>query len=968
MSLARPRLVTALLVLAMATFGNNAVPFASAQDTPEQTISLKGRVQQERAEMLREEFKERKHELREAAERAEYAKKHPGKKRKGDKASENLFDEALHNAASKMVNPNLDVAPLNTKANDKTLDGAGAGQAEQHIAFLGQNGLCAWNDGQGFTTPPDVQGYGYTVNGGATWTDGGVPPRTLPITAWTSDPSVAVNEKTGDFYYNGLTSNGTTANGVAVARGHFQAGTFVWDANTVVASGPNSTNGFDKQWIAADSSNGNVYVTWTLFTTTGSTIFFSRSTNNGATWSAPLQISGSWENGLVSGSRPAVGPNGEVYVVYSAIGPVDADSIKVAKSTNGGVSFSPSVVGMTVYDNYFDGAPGFNRPRAVTFPSVAVDRSTGPNRGRVYLAIHDCVDFYADNIPIGPSFKSEVENNASFANATPFTVGQSLRGTNSTTADIDQWTFQATQGTTYIFYADSVKSTGYRYTMRIYCGKDTVAVSRLALSGAQATNSAQNSHSLIVWTAPETNTYYLRMVALTTSSTNSNYRILTTTHLNTANDVARDTRDVMVASSADGQTGWTPRNRVNDDAALFDNWLPEVAVPCEGNPYVMWFDWRDTPASCFGGSNIYVSRSTDAGATWAPNQVATTAVTANWTQVASNIAPNQGDYNGMYGGDCVALAFADGRLGDADVFTARVNTEASLTGCPGSGNALAGTTVDANVSVNNNNQMFGNTFNWSLGGSVNWPSFPQSGTVSAGANGGVGSIPFSIAIPDTAANGEVVHACLTVTVNGACAEICCFDITVINPATPTLISLFDAESASEGGVTLSWASNATGAIKGFNVYRGSSPDVILDRVNDSMIPMGTGGQFGIRDASPFSGVTYYRLTAVLGNGTEVDQATTNVAVNGGTPTAFRFALAGANPFRGRTDLSLSLPASVPVRVTLYNVAGQRVSTVFNGQGAPGIHTIPLAIEHAGVYIVKVEAGKDSKSIRVTALP
>jgi hypothetical protein len=966
MSFARPRLVTALLVLAMATFGNNA-PLALAQADLNETFTLQGKLQQQRAELLREEFKERKQELKEARERAEYAKKHPGKKKKGDKAEPSLFDESIRGGFSKNVLPGLDVAPLNTKANDKTGDGATAGQAEQHIAMLGQNGLAAWNDGQGFNVGPDVQGYGWTVNAGATWTDGGVPLKQGTITVWTSDPSVTVNEKTGDFYYNGLTSNGSTNNGVGVARGHFQAGTFVWDAATVVASGPNSTNAFDKQWIAADSSNGNLYVTWTLFTTTGSNIFFSRSTNNGATWSPAIQINGAWENGLVSGSRPQVGPNGEVYVTYAAIGPVDADSIKVAKSTDGGLTFSPAVVAMTIYDNFFNGAPGFNRPRAVTFPSIAVDRSTGPNRGRVYLAMHDCVNFYFDPLGGGTS-KSEVEVNSGFANATPFTIGQTLRGTNTTLSDNDNWSFQATQGTTYLFYADSVKSTGYRYTMRIYCGKDTVAVSRLALSGAQSTTSAQNSHSLIVWTAPETGTYYLRMVAVTVSSTNSNYRIQTAVHSVFGSDVARDTRDIMVTSSANGQTGWTARTRVNDDAPLYDNWLPEIAVPCEGNPYVMWFDYRDFAASCFAGTNIYVSRSTDAGATWAPNQAATTVGTPNWTQVASNIAPNTGDYNGIYGGDCVALAFADGRLGDADVFTARINTEATLSGCPGSGSAVAGTTVNGNVSVNNNNQMFANTFSWTLGGSVNWPSFPQSGTVGASANGGVGSIPFSISIPDTAADGEVVHACLTVTVNGACAEICCFDITVINPATPTLISLFDAANASEGGIALSWSSTATGSIRGWNIYRGSLPNVTLDRVNDALIPMGSGGEFSVRDAAPLSGVNYYRLTAVMNNGSEVDQAITNITAGDVAPKAFRFALAGANPFRGRTDLSLTLPTSVPVRVTLYNVAGQRLRTVFDGQGAAGIHTIPLAIEHAGVYIVKVQAGQDTKSIRVTALP
>ena len=130
-----------------------------------------------------------------------------------------------------------------------------------------------------------------------------------------------MNEKTGDFYYCGLTSNtGTNNNGVAVCRGHFSGGSFVWDAATVVSSGPSASNVFDKEWMCADSLNGNLYVTWTKFVVGGAHVWFSRSTDNGATWSAAVQISGSWENGRVSGSRPVVGPNGELYIVYHAIG------------------------------------------------------------------------------------------------------------------------------------------------------------------------------------------------------------------------------------------------------------------------------------------------------------------------------------------------------------------------------------------------------------------------------------------------------------------------------------------------------------------------------------------------------------------------------------------------------------------------------------------------------------------------
>ena len=388
--------------------------------------TLAGTRQAERAAMLREEFKEKQRAIREAMEAKRHHKGVHG--RQEEQVAQDPDYVGLP-AADKFNRFTTLSTPANSKANDKTADAAGAGQAEQSPVFVGQNGLCEWNDGQGFNlTPQDVMGFGWSTDGGATWTDGGIPTKGGTITRWTSDPSVTANEKTGDFYMISLTANsGTNNNGIGVIRGHFGGGTFIQDAVTVAAAGPSASQGFDKEWMAADSLSGNLYATYTVFTTTGDAIWLVRSTDNGATWSLPLQISKSWENGVVSGSRPIIGPNGEVYVVYSAIGPVDADSLKISQSTDGGATFGPSYVAMTEYDDYFSGAPGFNRARAVTFPSAAVDRSTGPNRGRVYMTIQDCVDFYKDTIGGGTS-QNEIENNNSPSNATPFTIGQTLRG------------------------------------------------------------------------------------------------------------------------------------------------------------------------------------------------------------------------------------------------------------------------------------------------------------------------------------------------------------------------------------------------------------------------------------------------------------------------------------------------------------------------------------------------------------
>jgi hypothetical protein len=98
----------------------------------------------------------------------------------------------------------------------------------------------------------------------------------------------------------------------------------------------------DKELMAADSrpdspKKGRVYVTWTLFETNAtpvggrSPIVFSQSLDGGATWSAPVIISGSSAafcrdfSGTPGnpnacdqdqGSHPTVGPDGTIYVIF----------------------------------------------------------------------------------------------------------------------------------------------------------------------------------------------------------------------------------------------------------------------------------------------------------------------------------------------------------------------------------------------------------------------------------------------------------------------------------------------------------------------------------------------------------------------------------------------------------------------------------------------------------------------------
>ncbi len=85
----------------------------------------------------------------------------------------------------------------------------------------------------------------------------------------------------------------------------------------------------DKEWVINDTRNNVIYTTWTVFdkydskkSSDSSHIYFSKSSDNGLTWSDQLrinQIGGDCidSDNTAEGAVPAVGPNGEVYVAWS---------------------------------------------------------------------------------------------------------------------------------------------------------------------------------------------------------------------------------------------------------------------------------------------------------------------------------------------------------------------------------------------------------------------------------------------------------------------------------------------------------------------------------------------------------------------------------------------------------------------------------------------------------------------------
>jgi hypothetical protein len=218
-------------------------------------------------------------------------------------------------------------------------------------------------------------------NGTRSWAESYVPlsggsPATSDGRVWpyNSDPVVAIAADgtvyLADLYFH--SENNDASNGLYVSVGHTSSGSSLGITQSTtypvaVQSDPNTTIDEDKEWIAA-GANGNVYVSWSRFNGNIDMIVFSRSSDHGQTWSSPIQISPTAQNGSVQGSSIAVGSNGNIYVAYLVYYVGGKRAVFLARSQDGGQSFSTAVAITPLFSEV-----SFNSTyRKNSFPSIAV--------------------------------------------------------------------------------------------------------------------------------------------------------------------------------------------------------------------------------------------------------------------------------------------------------------------------------------------------------------------------------------------------------------------------------------------------------------------------------------------------------------------------------------------------------------------------------------------------------------------
>ncbi|HXU34971.1 MAG TPA: sialidase family protein [Blastocatellia bacterium] len=252
---------------------------------------------------------------------------------------------------------------------------------------------------------PQVRGvtrvaYYFSSDGGRTWGNNLLGLET-PQKVWgrASDPSVAA-DLNGNFYICALMLDNSNFDTSVYVFKSTDGGRTFGDPSPVVLdiANPNPRL-IDKCYMTVDASassafKNTVYAVWTMkaIQDSGQDLSVIRSAHRrpgDAGFSEPKTIS---HPGIMMGASLATGPNGEFYAAWIGL---PAQVILFNASTDGGVTFLPADVTTSDVDIH-DLVGSLEEPspalrilgmeRMHSYPVLDVDRSTGPNRGSIYVA------------------------------------------------------------------------------------------------------------------------------------------------------------------------------------------------------------------------------------------------------------------------------------------------------------------------------------------------------------------------------------------------------------------------------------------------------------------------------------------------------------------------------------------------------------------------------------------------------
>lgn len=230
----------------------------------------------------------------------------------------------------------------------------------------------------GSNGPGGGQRMHFSTDGGENWSQ-----VDLPLGGTCCDPTVGWSS-------NGSLAYAATLAGAINAVWFYRSsnGGQTWDD---LASEPGNdprreigAGGSDKEFLHVDVSptspfQDNIYLTWHQ----SNILRFSRSTDDGHTWSPPLVFNGD-PTGIASDITSDAAGN-----IYYSWASFSAQTIVVKKSSDGGTSFAPAVTVDTTNASFNFAIPSQETRQAAIITCLDTDRTGGPFDDSVYVAWSD---------------------------------------------------------------------------------------------------------------------------------------------------------------------------------------------------------------------------------------------------------------------------------------------------------------------------------------------------------------------------------------------------------------------------------------------------------------------------------------------------------------------------------------------------------------------------------------------------
>ena len=193
---------------------------------------------------------------------------------------------------------------------------------------------------------------------------------------------------------------------------------------------------------------------------------------------------------------------------------------------------------------------------------------------------------------------------------------------------------------------------------------------------------------------------------------------------------------------------------------------------------------------------------------------------------------------------------------------------------------------------------------------------------------------------------------------------------------PVELTSFNA-TAGDGQVTLNWATESEIENLGFNIYRSTKYNDQFSIINDELIP-GAGNssqrhEYEYVDKGLTNGIKYwYKLEDVDYSGnTELHGPVSATPMKKAAPSEFCLYPNYPNPFNPITTISYDLPDDGLVELSVYNMRGEKVTTLMQGDQEAGSYRLNWdgtsqsgEMVSSGIYFLRIASGSYSRTSKM----